>query len=94
MESFGDSEQVEGRAVADTALDATHVAPADFGDIRKAFLGEAALLAQFTDASPQLLEGWMFGGTAGRRRHDSDAAWSHPLRPRPIGYNNSEEIGP
>ena len=82
------SHDMKHRAVANTALDATHVAAPNRRAVGKRFLRELSFQAKGADADAQLPECSMFRDFSRLGRHTRDAGASHPFGPRPIGYND------
>ncbi len=66
------SEKLQGRRIANTALDAAHVAAAKAGDIGQCLLRMALLLSQFSDTHPEPFESRMASGLAGCTGHAAD----------------------
>jgi len=91
MQSPSELQQLEGRAIADAALDAAHVAARDVRVIGERLLRQLTSFAQLADTSTESLQGGMFGGLASLARHDQDAGATYPLGPRSIGYNDDDE---
>jgi hypothetical protein len=72
-QSARQAEQVKSGTVPDPPLDSAHVTSPNVRDIREPLLGKTLPLAQFTDAAPELLQGWVFGRLASFSRHAADA---------------------
>ncbi len=55
LQGLGEAEEMQGGAVAHTALDAAHIAPPNVGVIRERFLGQPSFLSKLPDTCSELL---------------------------------------
>lgn len=69
MKCAGQSQEMEGRAIPNAALDPTHVAPADSCGIRQCFLRYTLILPKLPYPVPHPSKSRMFWGLQGLPGH-------------------------